>query len=111
MRSFQKICVLLVVFGVFGCSKSLPSPPPKPPTPPTVLEGMCQHLRDLGCEEGLPVYNDDLPGPLDVPNQSCEDFHADLEKEGIKVNALCVSRVRSCDEIEDYRAKAPADCS
>lgn len=85
-----------------------PRPDPAPSSDPTAA--MCAHLQKLGCEEGESVYNDDLPGPVDVPNQSCTDFHKDLAKDGINVNPKCVRRTPSCRDIESYRAMDPKDC-
>ena len=42
---------------------------------------MCLHIGPSGlkCPEGEPLYNSDLPGPKDVPNQSCEDWCKDQQ--------------------------------
>ncbi len=77
---------------------------------PATYKAMCRHLQSLGCPEGDAVYNDDLPGPVDVPNQSCEDFHRGLSEDGIPVNAKCVRLAPTCDEVEAYRQKDPSEC-
>ena len=73
---------------------------------------MCDHIGPTGlkCEEGTPVYNNDLPGPANVPNQSCADNCKELQTKGVFVNPRCVSTVPSCDKIEDYRQKAVDAC-
>lgn len=85
------------------------------PVPPVVIvedeiETMCLHLQRLGCAEGDSVYNDELPGPVDVPNQSCQDFYRDIMEDGIDVNPRCVSKTPTCDEVEDYRGRDPETC-
>lgn len=107
-------CVTLGVFlipGVFlGCPP--PSgpvvPPPNPPVDTDWCGKMCDHLEGLGCEEGKPVYNNDLPGPPDVPNQSCKDHCEELQNRGFFVNPRCVAQVKTCEEIEPSRQK---DCT
>jgi len=71
---------------------------------------MCAYLEALQCDEGRDVYNDNLPGPEDVPNQSCEDFYSELQEQGFDVNPRCVLAAPNCKVIEDYRAKNPEDC-
>lgn len=85
-------------------------PAPNPPPDSDVVDAMCNHLQELGCEEGKPVYNDNLPGPVDVPNQSCGDFYRELQTQGVFVNPRCVVKVPDCSSIEDYRAKQPEAC-
>jgi hypothetical protein len=87
------------------------NPTPRPGPGADVFVEMCDHLDEMSCEEGKDVYNDDLPGPVDVPNQSCEDFYKSLQDEGIDINPKCIIQAPSCDVIEDYRAKDPAACN
>lgn len=96
-----------------GCPTSGHNPGPQPPTPTPgddLIPAMCDHLAELGCEEGASVYNDNLPGPEDVPNQTCADFYLEVQAAGVPVNPKCVLRAPSCDKIADYRAKDPEDC-
>lgn len=71
---------------------------------------MCKHLSTLGCEEGKPVYNSDLGGPVGVPNQSCVDFCQELQDSGYFVNPKCVLLVTRCDEVEEHQLLDPASC-
>jgi hypothetical protein len=73
---------------------------------------MCDHIgpEGLRCEEGNPLYNNDLPGAEGVPNQSCKDNCEELQKKGFFVNPRCVATVQRCDQIEDYRQKQPDVC-
>jgi hypothetical protein len=106
----RAVFLIPLSFLMVGCPLG-GGPGPQPPEPgkdPIAL--MCQHLQSLGCEEGEPVYNDSLPGPEDVPNQSCVDFYGGLQKEGITVNPKCVATAPSCDLVEDYRLRDPEDC-
>lgn len=120
-----KAATILVAFFLVGCPpaqgpepRPLPRPTPAPPPDPNDPEPwnrdpiaeMCHHLQKMGCEEGEPVYNDDLPGPVDVPNQNCIEFHEGLENSGVNVNPYCVLRSPNCESIEDYRAKEPREC-
>jgi len=112
----KKFIAASFALSLVGCplTNGPPSVTPTPtPTPKSELKGieaMCAHLNKLGCEEGGAVYNDNLPGPKDVPNQSCSDFYKEVESEGIPVNATCVSKVPSCDLIETYRLKRENAC-
>lgn len=104
----------LVLTGCPVAGGSVPPDPPSPsPTPPpdtNLCEQMCSHLTDLGCEEAKPVYNNDLPGPPDVPNQSCKDFCEEMQTKGVFVNPKCVSTVPACEQIEAFRQKDPTVC-
>ena len=103
-----KLFFALVPVFLFGCPQHIP--PPNPPPDTDWCGKMCSHLKELGCEEGESVYNNDLPGKKDVPNQSCEDFCVELQDKGFFVNPRCVSYVESCDDIEDIRQKEPKTC-
>ena len=95
-----------------GCP-STPDPLPPPPVPPPdtdLCTVMCDHLAGLGCEEGKPVYNNDLPGPEGVPNQSCSENCQELQDRGFFVNPKCVIDAPSCATIEDYRLREPDSC-
>jgi nitrous oxide reductase accessory protein NosL len=92
------------------CSPNPDSPSPNPADVPDseLCDEMCNHLRDLGCEEGQDYYDLDKPGPVDVPNATCEDFCLYQQANGVFVNPRCVMTVPSCEDIEDYRKM---DCS
>lgn len=102
------ICLVSLPFFL-GCGPNIP-PRPGPAPHSDKIGEMCQHLKAMNCEEGQDVYNDNLPGPEDVPNQSCEDFHLELQKQGFDVNPKCVIQSPDCESIEDYRAKSSDDC-
>jgi hypothetical protein len=72
------------------------------------IAAMCGKFRDLGCQEGLDIYNDNLPGDKDVPNQTCEQFFGELRINGIDFSASCLAEITDCDQIETVRyAKTP----
>mgnify|MGYP003442476997 FL=1 len=96
---------------VLGCPYQPPVPPPNPPVDTDLCGEMCKHLQRLACEEGQPVYNNDLPGPVDLPNQSCEANCQELQGKGFFVNPRCVTLVPSCSDIEAFRQKQPEQCS
>ncbi len=114
----MKLRGLFFALVITGCatgpsisSEPLPPPTPPAPLPDTDLCGrMCEHLTKLGCEEGKPVYNNDLPGPPDVPNQSCKDFCEEMQEKGIPINPRCVATAPACDQLEVYREKDPKTC-
>lgn len=101
---------LLLVLAVLclGCVPSREAPSPNPPVPPDteLCPAMCVHLRAIHCEEGLPFYDSDQPGPLDVPNTTCEVFCQTQQKNGVFVNPRCVILAPACGEIEAWRKKA-----
>jgi hypothetical protein len=93
---------------MLGCPVDPPVPPPNPPPDTNLCAAMCNHLKKLGCEEGKPVYNNDQPGPKDIPNQSCADNCTELQTKGFFVNPKCVMTVTTCSQIEAVR---PKDCT
>lgn len=108
----KRVLVLLALplIAIAGCPSTPAIPPPNPPVDTDWCARMCSHLQALKCEEGEMVYNNDLPGPVDVPNQSCADNCVELQDKGFFVNPRCVATVSSCDEIEEVRWKEPSDC-
>jgi len=108
----MKLVALALALSALGnCRIDPPVPPPNPPPDTNLCAAMCDHLAKLGCEEGKPVYNNDIAGPKDVPNQSCADNCTELQKKGFFVNTKCVTTVTSCSQIEDFRQKDPASCT
>ena len=97
-----------------GCpsNSNIPDPvvPPVPPPDTDWCVTMCDHLSKMGCEEGEPVYNNDLPGPEGIPNQSCSDNCMELQDRGFFVNPKCVVDAPSCEMIENYRLREPDSC-
>lgn len=105
--------LLLLALALPGCPPVDPvSPSPNPPPDTDLCDKMCEHIgpNGLKCEEGQPVYNNDLPGPANVPNQSCAENCRELQTKGLFVNPRCVATVPSCDKIEDYRQKSVDAC-
>lgn len=105
---------LLLVLGLTltGCPTEPNIPAPNPPPDTDQCDAMCKHLgpEGLKCEEGEDVYNNDLPGPEGVPNQTCADNCRELQGKGFFVNPRCVAIVPSCEVIEEYRQKQPDVC-
>lgn len=105
----KSLFVLAVVAAVVAACR--PDKPvaagPWPIKPPDTSEckAMCDHLKAKNCEEGQDVYNSDLPGPKNVPNQTCADWCEEMQNRGLYLNPRCVKTVPSCDLIEDYRKK------
>jgi hypothetical protein len=106
--------LLPLLMLVAGCPQTpdRPVPPPNPPPDTDWCRTMCEHIgpKGLKCEEGEDVYNNDLPGPTGVPNQSCADNCVELQNKGFFVNPRCVTDVPSCDKIEEYRQHDAATC-
>ena len=110
MKNFAvlTLCALLMI----GCPEAGGPDPvtPRPAPHSDQLGAMCAHFQEMECSEGDDVYNDSLPGPVDRPNQSCEEFYAELQAKGVEVNPTCALLAPTCPAIEDYRAKDPKDC-
>lgn len=120
MRLTLAAIVGLLAFLALGCphqvDREAPSPAPIVPPDTDLCGKMCQHIgpKDkggLGCEEGMPVYDSDKPGPKDVPNVSCEEFCRTSQDRGAFLNPRCVSLVKSCNDIESARKKKPDTCT
>jgi hypothetical protein len=105
--------LLVAALSLVTCVKydrEAPSPNPTV-VPDTDLCGpACKHLQDLGCEEAKDVYDSDLPGPVDVPNATCEGFCKVSQERGAFLNPRCLLLVPRCDQIETYRNKSPGKC-
>lgn len=118
----QLAAFILPATLLIGCpppQKDPAIPPPNPPVDTDWCEEMCNHIgptsedfpKALACEEGEDVYNSDIEGPKDVPNQTCEVWCVEMQDKGVFVNPRCVSTVPNCDVIEDYRQKDPKSCA
>jgi hypothetical protein len=108
----RTLATVLLALTLTACPppREAPSPHPLPVPDTELIPGMCKHLgpKDqggLGCDDGNPVYNSDLPGPAGVPNQSCVDFYTGLQNNGYFVNPKCVLSVTACDQVEAARQK------
>ncbi len=105
MRTFA-FCFALA--AVFSCTP-IPSQPIPKPAPDSQLCGeMCKHIGPkagggLGCEEGMPVYDSDIAGPPDVPNETCEEFCVRQQANGAVMNPKCLIQITACDQIEAAR--------
>jgi hypothetical protein len=110
----KTLSVLAFCLVMFSCNptQEKPIPPPNPPPDTNLCERMCNHLASpsLNCDEGKPVYNSDLPGPVDIPNQSCKDWCIEMQDKGVFINPRCVALVTTCGDIEPYRQKDPTTC-
>lgn len=104
----MRLLLILTSILFLACQNSTPAP--HPPVDTDQCDAMCQHLQKLGCEEGEPLYNNDLPGEVGVPNQSCAANCQELQDRGYFVNPRCVSTVAACEAIEAARAKHPSEC-
>lgn len=110
----MKSCLAILVVLAATCDNNRRDPPsPSPLDPPNTDDcaAMCDHLEALGCEEGQPVYDSDVEGPVDVPNTSCEEFCRRSQQRGAFLNPRCVSTVLTCSQIEDYRSRDPETCT
>lgn len=102
----QLLLVLSAILVLVGCPTD-PAKSPNPiPAPDSNLCGaMCDYLVQLGCEEGKPLYDSDLPGPRGVPNETCENWCIKTQDHGIFLNPRCVMKASSCLNIEEMRQK------
>jgi hypothetical protein len=110
----KRAILLLSLLVAAGCRQEkdpeIPAPPPAPASDPAFCAEACAQHEELGCEEGEPVYNSDLPGPAGEPNQSCEEWCVEMQERGSALNPACTRLVSSCDQIEEYRLRDPAEC-
>jgi len=110
----MKSLVLLVSFWMLSACVTTPPadsiPEPKVLPDSELCEPMCAHLAELKCPQAETLYNNDLPGPPDVPNQTCGMFCREMLSNGVPMNPKCVMLVKSCEEIEPARTKDPTTC-
>lgn len=114
MRTLLAVATALTLLGCPG--REAPGPNPVTTTDTDLCGKMCKHLGPkvdggLGCEEGMPVYDSDRPGPKDVPNMSCETFCRTAQDRGAFLNPRCLTLVKSCEEIEIARKRKPETCN
>lgn len=105
------VLFLLVVVFVIGCrhstsakDASIPEAGTSDGALDTPCGRMCHHFRVLKCDEGEDFYDSDVPGPVNVPNTTCESFCESQMKLGVDLNTACVTKTPTCEEIEVYRA-------
>lgn len=110
MRITSLLFVALLAVAC-GAAKHPDAPGPRPVDVPdsNQCQAMCDHLKELGCEEGQPLYNSDLPGPAGVPNQSCTDWCGEIQAKGTFLNPRCVKKAPFCEMIEEWRKKTCTD--
>lgn len=80
-----------VLLALDACSQT--PEPHKPavhlPTDTPSCPTACQHLRDLGCEEGAPLED----------GTSCEKFCEDTQNSGHALRPSCVMTITTCAEL------------
>lgn len=106
----MKYLLELVVISLFvSCGGGVPSS--VMPSHTELCDPMCQHLAQLKCSEAEAVYNNDLPGPVDVPNETCTIFCQKMQNKGVQMAPKCVLQITSCEGIESARQLDPETCS
>jgi hypothetical protein len=111
LQTLSVFALATLVGFACGPRKEPDAPGPRPIVVPDTQDCkvLCDHLAKLGCEEGHPVYNSDLPGPYGVPNQSCAEWCTEIQDRGTFLNPKCVKKVQSCVQIEEWRKKTCTD--
>ena len=86
------ITLILLALPLYGghCNKLTPVPVPVEPTDTADCGAACQHLRDLGCEEGQPLED----------GTTCEVFCVDTQQAGHALAPSCVVTITTCAELE-----------
>jgi len=105
----KSILPILALYLVTACAEEGPAKISPPNT--NLCDPMCQHLAQLKCPEAEAVYNNDLPGPVDVPNETCTVFCQEMQNKGVQMAPKCVLQVTSCEGIETARQLNPETCS
>lgn len=102
----QLIIALSTTLLLIGCpNQTVRSPNPTTAPDSELCGAMCTYLIQLGCDEGKPLYDSDLPGQRGITNQTCEGFCVKQQANGIFVNPRCVMKAPSCTALEDWRVK------
>lgn len=98
--------LLLILTFAYGCNhnNSKKDTGPEDASLSTPCSRMCRHFRELKCDEGNPIYDSDAPGPVGVPNTTCEMFCTSQMDLGVNLNTECAIKAPTCEEIEAYRA-------
>ncbi len=97
MRAFKILLVVLVMAPILMGGHCQVKPPPIVIEPDDTADcgAACDHLRALGCPEGMPLMD----------GTSCVDFCIQTQKDGFALAPSCVVTIKTCDELESKCAK------
>lgn len=79
----------LAVLLTLQCAPA-PVPHPREPTDTDQCAAACDHLAQLGCEEGQPLED----------GTTCTTFCEQTQRSGHALNASCVKQVKTCAELD-----------
>jgi len=97
MRAFKILLALLVMSPLLLGSHCQVKPPPIVIEPDDTDQcgAACDHLRALGCPEGMPLMD----------GTTCEEFCIQTQKDGFALAPSCVVTIEKCEELEKKCAK------
>ena len=81
------LAILLILLA--GCVPK-PTPHPVDPADRVACPAACEHLRELGCEEGQPLED----------GTTCEVWCEATQEAGHALRPSCVATIKTCDELE-----------
>lgn len=92
----MKKLLLLLAFGFLcACEEHESTPTPVDPADQTACPAACEHLRELGCEEGEPLED----------GTTCEQFCEQTQEQGHALRPSCVATITTCSELEQKCAQ------
>lgn len=106
----RKLAAMILLLIFVGCPQQTIQPSPRIPLDTDWCKPGCEALLKLPGRDGNPGCEE--ARPIEMPNGeivTCEQFCIDTQNAGRNLYPSCFSRVKICDEIEEYR-KQPAPC-
>jgi len=84
------LALLAFLLLLCACEDPVPTPTPVDPADETSCPAACEHLRELGCEEGEPLED----------GTTCETFCVETQEQGHALRPSCVVTITTCAELE-----------
>ncbi len=91
------LILVFVAVMSFGGTCGQVKPTPIEPTDTADCAGACQHLQDLGCEEGEPLED----------GTTCEAFCEATQKSGHALRPACIITIPYCEAMEELCMTEP----
>lgn len=95
--------ILILPLVLISCTSCGPSGPANRPDPdPDNCETACANLKTLGCPEGNDIFIPDQSedaAPDAGETITCTTWCEDVQKKGHALDAACVSKVTSCENL------------
>lgn len=126
LKYLSAVSMVTFLVNILGCPQGIQvTPQPYEITDQGMCKAACDHIGPSGldCDEGKPIVMKGLckvdtdcdtnqtcnaSGRCEV---TCERFCIDVENNGVWLDPTCLSKVKSCSEIDNCPATHPVACT